>query len=116
MAKAGRKRKREKRTVREGVAHIKSTFNNTVISITDKEGNVLSWAVLELLDLKGQKRGLLLPLSWLLNRQQKGYGPGFARSGSIGKRTRLGKRDCYSVFAGRWFNHQLYKRRHSYSS
>src|SRR3546814_13392829 len=39
-----RPRKRERRNVSHGVAHIKSSFNNTIISITDLEGNVLSWA------------------------------------------------------------------------
>jgi small subunit ribosomal protein S11 len=57
LAKAGRKKKREKRTVREGIAHIKSTFNNTVVSITDKEGNVLSWSSAGSAGFKGTKKG-----------------------------------------------------------
>ncbi|NPA12737.1 MAG: 30S ribosomal protein S11 [Aquificae bacterium] len=43
-----RKRKRSskkvKRTVPYGIAHIQATFNNTIVTITDKEGNVLCWA------------------------------------------------------------------------
>ena len=39
-----RPRKRERKNVTYGVAHIKSSFNNTIITITDQEGNVLSWA------------------------------------------------------------------------
>ncbi|MDI3543032.1 MAG: small subunit ribosomal protein [Candidatus Atribacteria bacterium] len=57
MAKAGRKKKREKRTVREGIAHIKSTFNNTLISITDKQGNILSWSSAGAVGFKGTKKG-----------------------------------------------------------
>lgn len=57
MAKAGRRKKREKRTVREGIAHIKSTFNNTLISITDRQGNVLSWASAGTAGFKGTKKG-----------------------------------------------------------
>ena len=38
------KRRRERRTVAEGIAHIQSTFNNTVITITDIGGNALAWA------------------------------------------------------------------------
>lgn len=38
------KRRRERRTVSEGVVHIKSTFNNTIITITDVGGNALAWA------------------------------------------------------------------------
>jgi small subunit ribosomal protein S11 len=37
-------RKREKRNVNTGVVHIKSTFNNTIVSITDPAGNVIAWA------------------------------------------------------------------------
>lgn len=41
---AARGRKRVKRTVVDGVAHIHASFNNTIISITDRQGNALSWA------------------------------------------------------------------------
>ena len=47
MAESRRKegrRRRERRTVAEGVVHIKSTFNNTIITITDVGGNALAWA------------------------------------------------------------------------
>lgn len=45
MAKpSSRGRKRAKRTVVDGIAHVSATFNNTVITITDRQGNALSWA------------------------------------------------------------------------
>jgi small subunit ribosomal protein S11 len=50
MAKAtsstttARARKRTKRSVVDGIAHIHASFNNTIISITDRQGNALSWA------------------------------------------------------------------------
>ncbi len=45
MAKgATRTRKRVSRTVVDGIAHINATFNNTMIMITDRQGNALSWA------------------------------------------------------------------------
>ena len=37
-------RKRERKNVNSGVVHIKSTFNNTIVSITDAAGNVIAWA------------------------------------------------------------------------
>ena len=37
-------RKRERRNVNTGVVHIKSTFNNTIVSITDAAGNVIAWS------------------------------------------------------------------------
>ncbi len=39
-----RPRRRERKNVTHGVAHIKSSFNNTIIAISDQEGNILSWA------------------------------------------------------------------------
>ena len=39
-----RPRKRERKNVAYGVAHIKSSFNNTIITITDRQGSALSWA------------------------------------------------------------------------
>src|SRR5260370_26254805 len=41
---ARRPRKRERKNIAYGVAHIKSSFNNTIVSIADPEGNVLAWA------------------------------------------------------------------------
>ncbi|MGH8653713.1 MAG: 30S ribosomal protein S11 [Gammaproteobacteria bacterium] len=40
----GRSRKRVKKTVVDGVAHIHASFNNTIITITDRQGNTLCWA------------------------------------------------------------------------
>ena len=37
-------RKRVKRTVVDGIAHVNASFNNTVITITDRQGNALAWA------------------------------------------------------------------------
>ncbi|MGV6807261.1 MAG: 30S ribosomal protein S11 [bacterium] len=46
MAKPGTKtaKKKVKKTVVDGVAHINASFNNTIITITDRQGNTLSWA------------------------------------------------------------------------
>ncbi len=54
--KAGRKR-REKRHVVEGIAHIKSTFNNTIVTITDRAGDVIAWASAGTVGFKGTKKG-----------------------------------------------------------
>jgi small subunit ribosomal protein S11 len=42
--KKSRRRKKVKRNIEKGQAHIKSTFNNTIISITDEEGKVVAWS------------------------------------------------------------------------
>jgi len=41
---AGKTRKKVKRQVSDGVAHIHASFNNTIVTITDRQGNTLSWA------------------------------------------------------------------------
>ncbi|MFH1217054.1 MAG: 30S ribosomal protein S11 [Pseudomonadota bacterium] len=57
MASPKKKVKRkEKKNVPEGVVHIKSTFNNTLISITDKQGNVISWSSSGVLGFKGSRK------------------------------------------------------------
>ncbi len=51
------KRKKAKRLVSEGVAHIHSTFNNTIITITDPAGGVIAWASAGSVGLKGSRKG-----------------------------------------------------------
>ena len=51
------KRQRERRTVAEGIAHIQSTFNNTVITITDMGGNALAWASAGGQGFRGSRKG-----------------------------------------------------------
>jgi len=41
---AGKARKRAKRMVTDGIAHVHASFNNTIVTITDRQGNTLSWA------------------------------------------------------------------------
>jgi len=64
MAKAGgqasdrpAKRKKSKRLVSEGIVHIHSTFNNTVVTITDPAGAVLAWASSGSVGFKGSRKG-----------------------------------------------------------
>jgi len=60
MAKAGRRKgakKKEKRIVPHGIVHIKSTFNNTIVTVTDLEGNTLVWASGGTLGFKGSRKG-----------------------------------------------------------
>lgn len=58
MAKAVRKtgKKKEKKNISEGVAHIQSTFNNTIVTITDLSGNVIAWASSGMQGFKGSRK------------------------------------------------------------
>jgi small subunit ribosomal protein S11 len=51
-----RPRKRERKNVAVGVAHVKSSFNNTIVAITDTEGNVISWASAGNVGFKGSRK------------------------------------------------------------
>jgi small subunit ribosomal protein S11 len=54
--KTTRTRKRERKHVESGIAHIHSTFNNTIVTITDPQGNVLSWASAGNMGFKGSRK------------------------------------------------------------
>jgi small subunit ribosomal protein S11 len=55
-AKTTKVRRKEKKNVAHGVAHIKSTFNNTIVSITDPQGNVIAWASAGQVGFKGSRK------------------------------------------------------------
>ena len=52
----GRRKAKIKRTVSEGIAHIHATFNNTIVTITDRQGNVLCWSTAGKMDFKGSRK------------------------------------------------------------
>lgn len=58
MAKrsGGRSRKKERKNVPRGIAHIQSTFNNTIITISDPNGNALAWSSAGVMGFKGSKK------------------------------------------------------------
>jgi ribosomal protein uS11 len=49
-------RKRERKEVRVGIAHVQATFNNTIVTLTDKMGNVVSWASAGSVGFKGSRK------------------------------------------------------------
>ena len=51
------KKKKEKKNIPTGVAHIKATFNNTLVTITDPGGNVVSWSSAGVQGFKGSRKG-----------------------------------------------------------
>jgi small subunit ribosomal protein S11 len=59
-AKAGKKKsfkKKEKRVVHMGIVHIQATFNNTIVTIADQEGNTISWSSAGSLGFRGSRKG-----------------------------------------------------------
>jgi small subunit ribosomal protein S11 len=55
-AAASRLRKKSKKNVSEGIAHVHASFNNTIITITDRQGNALSWATSGGAGFKGSRK------------------------------------------------------------
>jgi small subunit ribosomal protein S11 len=60
-----RPRRRERKNVAHGVAHIKSSFNNTIVTITDLEGNTLAWASSGNVGFKGSRKSTPFLRRWL---------------------------------------------------
>lgn len=55
-AKKVTKKRRERKNIAEGAAHIQATFNNTIVTITDKQGNAISWASAGEMGFKGSRK------------------------------------------------------------
>ena len=56
-AKKTLKKKKVKKNVTHGIAHIQSTFNNTIITLTDMSGNVVCWSSAGTMKFKGSRKG-----------------------------------------------------------
>jgi small subunit ribosomal protein S11 len=52
----GRTKKKEKKNIPEGIVYIQSTFNNTIVTIADKQGDVISWSSSGCLGFKGSRK------------------------------------------------------------
>ena len=104
MAKANtRVRKKVKKNVAEGIAHIHASFNNTVITITDRQGNALSWATSGSNGFKGSRKstpfaaqvaaeqaGRLAQESGVKNIEVRIKGPGPGRESAVRALNALG--------------------------
>lgn len=56
-SKTQRTKRRERKNIQSGIAHIRSTFNNTIVSITDNQGNVIAWSSAGNMGFKGSRKG-----------------------------------------------------------
>jgi small subunit ribosomal protein S11 len=56
MAKKVRTKKKEKKNISTGIVHIQSTFNNTIVTITDPSGNVVAWSSAGVQGFKGSRK------------------------------------------------------------
>ncbi len=96
MAKAAATKKKTKKNIARGTAHVNASFNNTVITITDTQGNVISWATAGGCGFKGsrkstpyaaqvaaEKAGLAAKEHGMLTLDIEVKGPGSGRESSL---------------------------------
>ncbi len=95
-AKAGKKKsfkKKEKRVVHSGVVHIQATFNNTIVTIADQEGNTISWSSAGSLGFRGSRKGTPFAAQQAaMTAANKANESRSAHGGSSGERSRFGPR------------------------
>ena len=77
MARRARTKRKERKNVERGVAHIQSTFNNTIVTITDTSVNALSWASAGI-GFKGSRKGTRLRSDCCGKSGQRGNGARYA--------------------------------------
>ena len=85
---ATRKPRKKKKNIAVGQAHIKSTFNNTIVSITDTNGAVISWASSGGVGFKGSRKSTPFAAA----RRRVGRAPGAGARHEEGRRLRQGPR------------------------
>ena len=92
MAKAVKKvvkRRRERKTIEKGAVHIRSSFNNTMVTVTDASGNALSWASSGGLGFRGSRKSTPYAAQMVAETAAKaavenyGLGPGQGRESAI---------------------------------
>jgi small subunit ribosomal protein S11 len=103
MAVANRTIKRVKRDISDGIAYISASFNNTIITITDRKGNALSWATAGASGFRGsrkstpfaaqvaaEKAGLIAKEYGIKNLDVRIKGPGPGRESAVRSLNNLG--------------------------
>jgi small subunit ribosomal protein S11 len=103
MAVANRTTKRIKRDISDGIAYISASFNNTIITITDRKGNALSWATAGASGFRGsrkstpfaaqvaaEKAGLIAKEYGIKNLDVRIKGPGPGRESAVRSLNNLG--------------------------
>ena len=100
----GRIKRADRKNISVGQAHIKSTFNNTIISITDPQGNVISWHSAGMVGFKGSRKST----PFAAQMAAEAVPPRSAMEHGVHKVVRLrqgpgfGSRDGHPLPPGRW--------------
>ncbi|MGY3409087.1 ribosomal protein S11 [Bradyrhizobium sp. GM5.1] len=109
---ATRVRRRERKNIASGVAHVNSSFNNTTITITDAQGNTIAWSSAGTMGFKGSRKST--PYAAQVAAEdvsKKAQGARHAHAGSRSRRSRFGPRIGAPGAAGRGLHRHLDPRR-----
>ena len=73
MAKApqARVRRRERKNITNGMVHVNASFNNTVVTITDEQGNAISWSTAGHMGFKGSRKSTPFAARWRPKMRRK---------------------------------------------
>jgi small subunit ribosomal protein S11 len=94
-ARTTRVRRRERKNITSGVAHVNASFNNTMITITDAQGNTISWSSAGTMGFKGSRKSTPTPRRWRPrtpaarpgarheDARGRGVGPGSGRESAL---------------------------------
>jgi small subunit ribosomal protein S11 len=84
MAKEpARVKKRERKNITSGVAHVNASFNNTMITITDAQGNTISWSSAGTMGFKGSRKSTPYAAQMAAEDAGNGAGPGSGRESAL---------------------------------
>jgi small subunit ribosomal protein S11 len=78
------KRRRERKNIISGVAHVNATFNNTMITITDAQGNAIAWSSAGAMGFKGSRKST--PYAAQVAAEDAGEGDGTRHADARGRR------------------------------
>lgn len=117
MAKAVKKvikKRRDRKNIEAGHAHIRSTFNNTIVTITDVQGNTVAWSSSGGQGFKGSRKNTPYAAQTAAEAAAKGcYGTRHEDCRSLCKGSRQRTRSCYSCSPDSRTQHYSYQRRNS---
>ncbi len=110
--RTARPRRRERKQVPRGNAYIQSSFNNTIVTITDPDGNVITWSSAGSVGFKGSRKSTPYAAGLAAESGTQGLGTRDAAGRRLHQRAGLGARGGDPLPPGRRPDHQFDRRRH----
>ncbi len=93
-------RKKEKRGITQGIVHIQATFNNTVVTVTDREGNTIAWSSAGAMKFKGSRKSTPYAAQMAArSAAEKAKGCGLREAEVILKGPGIGRESAVRAFA-----------------